>query len=48
MATLDPFQFIFCALVYFTDVWVDRRQAVYSIAACYLNEREENTTTQQD
>lgn len=45
MAALDTFLFIFCALVYFTNMWVDRREAVYRVAACYLKEVEEDTTT---
>lgn len=38
--------FCFCALVYFINMWVDRREVVYRVAAYYLNEIEEDITIQ--
>lgn len=43
MPALDTFLVIFYALVYFTNISVDRREAIHCVAACYLNDIEDTT-----
>lgn len=42
MADLDAFLVIFCALIYFTNISVDRREAMHCVA-CYLSDKEDIT-----
>ena len=45
MADLDTILLIFDALAYFTNIWVDRREGLHSVAACCSNNEEKDTTT---
>lgn len=30
---------MFCALIYFTNILVDRKEAMHCVAACYLSDK---------